>query len=111
MMLTVKKVEELDYALVTSIYAEGENSRVKIEIPRRVLEEVGWRPSEGDVLEVALLEKAEPEEWQIVMSGKPLKTGKNRVVYSFGGLICAVEGPGLRALDPAYLHLRVRPGR
>lgn len=107
MRLKVARVEEYDYAYVSSLEMQGEGFSVLLELPYKILEEVDWRPAPGDEVELVLDEAlGGMEEWEIVMSGKLLKTSEGRVVYTFGGLLLTLMGSEVKPLKKVYLKLK-----
>ncbi|MEM0023747.1 MAG: hypothetical protein QXJ38_02480 [Thermofilaceae archaeon] len=107
MKLKVAKVEKYDYADVALLVMEGEGLTASLEVPIKILEEVGWRPAAGDEVELVLGEElGSTDEWDIVMSGKPLKASEGKIAYTFGGLLLTVMGPEQKPLEKVYLKLR-----
>jgi len=105
--LRVASIEEYDYARVLALTLEGEGLTARLELPRKLLDEIGWRPSQGEEVEVALEgERGSLEDWEIVMSGRVLRASEGEVAYTFGGLLLVVRGAGVRPLSKAYLKLR-----
>ncbi|RLF05007.1 MAG: hypothetical protein DRK00_05470 [Thermoprotei archaeon] len=110
MRAVVTSVERYDYAKVLRVGMKAGEAELKLELPLKVLEEVGWRPSEGDEVEVELAgEKGDLEEWDIVLSGRLLSAEGRLITYSFGGLLCTIEGARLETPERVYLRLKVRP--
>lgn len=107
-IFVVKDLEEYDYASVLNIRLEGGKTRISLELPVQVLVDVGWRPREGEEVEIEVSDKVKDGDWQIILSGKPLRHEKGKVVYSFGGLLCKIESPKIKIVDPVYLHLKVK---
>ena len=108
MKLSVTSLENYDYASIVAITMEGEGYKVKLELPQKVLDEVGWRPSVGDGIEMRLESEAgNLDEWDIVLSGTLLKRERGLVAYSFGGLVCTIRGRITRPKRKVYLKLRL----
>lgn len=107
--LVLTAVESYDYAKVKALTFQGEGLEVKLELPQRILEEVNWSPSPGDIVVAELSEKiGNLEEWDIVLSGTFLKKEAGYVAYSFGGLLCLIRGSSVEAPKRAYFALRVK---
>lgn len=110
MRAVVTSVERYDYARVLCIGMKSGEAELKLELPLKILEEVGWRPSEGDEVEVELAsERGSLEGWDIVLSGRLLSTEGQAITYSFGGLLCTIRGARLEAPERVYLRLRIPP--
>lgn len=107
MRLRVSSVETYDYAKVAALTMSGEGFEVRLELPLRVLNEVGWEPAAGDELELELSADAgDVDAWEVVLSGTLLKAGESEATYTFGGLLCTVKGAEVKPFKKVYLKLR-----
>lgn len=108
MKAVVTSVEKYDYAKVLCISMKSGEAVLKLELPLKILEEVGWRPSEGDEVEVELTgERGSLEGWDIILSGRILSSKGLGITYSFGGLLFEVRGARIEAPEKAYIRLKV----
>ena len=87
----VTEVKALSYARVIRLTLKVSGGDVSLEIPQRVLEEVGWDPKPGEKVEVYLSRGLRRDGWEIVYSGKVYLKKGDRVYLSFGGLIGTVS--------------------
>ncbi len=115
---SVKSVEELHYARVKRVEVDLGDGFLAVEVPEKVLEEVGWNPSPGDSVEVEL-SRERPESlegWDIVMGGYVyLKKEEENVIYaSLGGLKMTASGEkfygAFNVDDKVYLMVKL-PGK
>lgn len=107
MRLRVSRAEKLDYARVLVLEMEGEGVSARLELPIKVLEEIGWHPSPGDEVEVEVeREPRSVDEWEVVMSGRLLKAGRGEITYTFGGLLFTLVDSSAEPLKKTYLMLR-----
>lgn len=103
----MSSVESYDYAKVVALTMSGEGFEVRLELPLRVVEEVGWEIAAGSELELELSTNAEDlDAWEVVLSGKLLKASESGVTFTFGGLLCTVKGAEVKPLEKVYLKLR-----
>ncbi|MEZ0345443.1 MAG: hypothetical protein ABWK01_02715 [Infirmifilum sp.] len=85
----IKAMEALSYADVTRFRIELEGGVLEVEIPLKLLQDVGVNPEVGTKVEVELSAKPEElEPWQIVLAGEVyLKQEAQGTLYaSAGGL-------------------------
>lgn len=105
--LKVLGIEGYDYADILALEMEGENVRARLELPLKILEEAGWTPSRGEEVNLELAEElGQLNDWEIVLSGKLLRSGEEEVTYSFGGLLFTLRGAVANRPKKAYLKLR-----
>lgn len=107
MKVLLSSIKRYDYANVVALLMRGGGYEVRLELPTRVLDEVGWEPRVSDEVELEVTpEGGSLEEWEVVLSGKLLKAGEGEYTLSCGGLLCTVKGPGASSLAKAYVRLR-----
>ncbi|RLE71195.1 MAG: hypothetical protein DRJ43_00175 [Thermoprotei archaeon] len=109
MEATVTGVKRYDYARITCIQLKSDDVEVELELPIRILDEVGWMPVKGDRVDMEFKDSREDlTGWDIVLSGKLLRVEEEKATYSFGGLLCTLKGSQLEPSRHLYLYLGVK---
>ncbi|QOJ78276.1 hypothetical protein IG193_05770 [Infirmifilum lucidum] len=114
----VTGVEMLSYADVARLRIEGESGVFEVEIPLKVLKEVGINPLPGSGIEIGVEKSASDfEGWDIVLSGEVYlrQESQNRLYISAGGLQIVIPisvATGFNNVgDKVYVKLRFQRGR
>ncbi len=85
----VTGIEVLSYADVARLRIESESGVFEVEVPIKVLKEVGINPSPGSSIEISVEKSvSDIEGWDIVLSGEVYlrQESQNRLYVSAGGL-------------------------
>ncbi len=85
----VTGIEVLSYADVARLRIESESGVFEVEVPLKVLKEVGINPSPGSSIEISVEKSvSDIEGWDIVLSGEVYlrQESQNRLYVSAGGL-------------------------
>ncbi|MCS7104152.1 MAG: hypothetical protein NZ954_01115 [Thermofilaceae archaeon] len=108
MKLKLVSVHKYDYAKVLMLKMRGEKGEeASLELPEKILESIGWRPSINDEVELeASPEVGDLSDWEIALSGQLLKAREGEVTYSCGGLLCTLKETGVATPRNIYLKLR-----
>jgi len=106
----ISKILDLSpYKVKTLVVTSSKKVEIEVEIPEKILADIGWTPSEGDTLKLVFSEKKEKVlSSEIAYHGKIYGKEGDEAYISFGGLLAKIKGPiseNFEINSPIYLGI------
>lgn len=106
----ISKILDLSpYKVKTLVVTSSKKIEIEVEIPEKILADIGWTPSEGDTIKLVFSEKKEKVlSSEIAYHGKIYGKKGEEAYISFGGLLAKIKGSisqNFEINSPIYLGI------